>query len=148
MGNICRSPTAEGMFRKLAADKGIENRFEVDSAGTGGWHIGSPPDERAQRASLERGIDISSLQARQVVAEDIVYYDTIIAMDQDNLSRLQSMAPESHRHKIRLMLDFGDGPKSREVPDPYYGGEHGFDLVLDLLEDACEKLIIRLLGRG
>ena len=135
MGNICRSPTAEGVFRNLVQKGGFEDRFEIDSAGTGDWHVGNPPDERAQQSALNRGIDLSSLRARQITKEDLIYFDTIVAMDMDNLNQLKAMAPESHQHKIRLLLEFSDSTK-REVPDPYYGGEHGFELVLDLVESS------------
>ena len=141
MGNICRSPTAEGVFRKLAIERGVENLFEIDSAGTGGWHIGNPPDQRAQQAALQRGIDLSTLRARQVSPRDIEYFDTLIAMDRDNLDRLRILASKSHQHKIKLLLEYCETPGGDEVPDPYYGGEHGFDLVLDLIEDACDSLI-------
>jgi protein-tyrosine phosphatase len=141
MGNICRSPSAEGVFRKLLAQHNLQHRIEVDSAGTEGWHTGSAPDKRAQHAAAQRGIDISGLQARQVSTADMEYYDLIIAMDHDNHSRLQSLAGEQHGHKIRLLLEYSDRFGDTEVPDPYYGGDHGFDLVLDMIEESCEQLI-------
>ena len=141
MGNICRSPTAEGVFRKLATERGVEHLFEIDSAGTGDWHVGNPPDQRAQQAALQRDIDLSTLRARQVSHHDIEYFDTLIAMDRNNLDRLCSIASEAHRHKIKLLLEFSQTKGGDEVPDPYYGGEHGFDLVLDLIEEACDSLI-------
>ncbi len=148
LGNICRSPTAEGIFRKLVRERELEHRFEIDSAGTGDWHIGCPPDARAQHASLQRGVDISSMRARQVSAADLARFDTVIAMDLNNLQQLRELAPRSHHHKIRLLLDYTDIGDSREVPDPYYGGNHGFDLMIDLLEDACDQLLANLLGRS
>ena len=147
MGNICRSPTAEGVFRKLVIERGVSDQFEIDSAGTGGWHIGSPPDARAQQAASERNIDLSNLSARQVSAGDVSYYHTIIAMDKDNHRNLISLAPKPQHHKIRLLLEYVESPTTLEVPDPYYGGEHGFDLVLDLIEEACEQLLARILQR-
>ena len=108
MGNICRSPTAEGVFRKLAMQRNLEHLFEIDSAGTGGWHIGSPPDQRAQHAALERNIDLSILRARQVARSDFEYFDSVIAMDRDNLAVLQGLAPQTLHHKIRLLLKSGD----------------------------------------
>ena len=140
MGNICRSPTAEGVFSKLVNSREMQSDFEIDSAGTGDWHTGNPPDSRAQQAALVRGIDLSSLRARQVEPEDIVYYDLVIAMDNDNLSRLKSMSQPADQHKVKLLLEYGTSNES-EVPDPYYGGEHGFDIALDLIEDACQGLL-------
>ena len=124
--------------------RNLEHLFEIDSAGTGGWHIGSPPDQRAQHAALERNIDLSILRARQVVRSDFEYFDSVIAMDRDNLTVLQGLAPQTLHHKIRLLLKSGDSTTGDEVPDPYYGGEHGFDLVLDLIEDACNRLLAEL----
>ncbi len=144
LGNICRSPTAEGILRRLVRERELEHRFEIDSAGTGDWHIGCPPDPRAQHASLQRGIDISSLRARQVSAADLARFDSVIAMDLNNLQQLKKLAPVSHHHKIRLLLDYTDTPDHREVPDPYYGGNHGFDRMIDLLEDACDHLLSSL----
>ena len=145
MGNICRSPTAEGVFRHLINQSGVEDRFEIDSAGTGDWHTGSAPDNRAQQAARARNIDLSTLRARQVRADDFVYFDTIIAMDKDNRDRLEDLAGEAHQHKVRLLLEFLDHTEELEVPDPYYGGETGFDRVLDLIEEACEQLLSKLL---
>ena len=146
MGNICRSPTAEGVFKKQVADKGLGERFEISSAGTDGWHVGNPPDDRAQQAARERNIDISSLRATQITPEDIIYYDDVIAMDKDNLARLKSLAAEHHHHKIRLLLEDSDSAQV-EVPDPYYGGDHGFELVLDMIEGACEALLDKWVDR-
>ena len=144
MGNICRSPTAEGVFRKILAERNLEDLFEVDSAGTGNWHEGLPPDTRAQQAALARRIDLSGLRARQVKARDFEAFDMILAMDNDNLTRLRSSSPATLHHKITLLLDHSSKAGRSEVPDPYYGGAHGFDLVLDLIEDACNDLLDRL----
>ena len=146
MGNICRSPMAEGIFRKLVVNARLEIQFEIDSAGTGDWHLGNPPDQRAQEKASQRGVDLSSLRARQISPEDILYYDAIIAMDKDNLDRLKTIAPENHKHKIRLLLEYGDSPQL-EVPDPYYGSDHGFDLVFDMIEEACQALLGELTHR-
>ena len=145
LGNICRSPTAEGVLRKQVSDRGLENLFEIDSAGTGDWHLGHPPDKRATEAALARGIDLSPLRARQITARDMLYFDTIIAMDNQNLTRLKSLAPTDQQYKVRLLLQYGNSG-NREVPDPYYGGDHGFDLVLDLIEASCRELLDKLLS--
>ena len=145
LGNICRSPTAEGVLRKQISERGLENLFEIDSAGTGDWHLGHPPDKRAIEAALARGIDLSPLRARQITARDMLYYDTIIAMDNQNLVRLKSLAPVDQQYKVRLLLQYGNS-ENREVPDPYYGGDHGFDLVLDLIEASCRELLDKLLS--
>lgn len=136
MGNICRSPTAEGVFIKLIEEKGITERFVVDSAGTHAYHVGDAPDLRAQRAARERDIDISCLRARRVSEADFEVFDYILAMDDDNMSLLSQMCPSHYQHKLRLFLDFALNAQIREVPDPYYGGPAGFERVLDLIEDA------------
>ncbi len=145
LGNICRSPTAEGVLRKQVSERGLENLFEIDSAGTGDWHLGHPPDKRAIEAALARGIDLSPLRARQITARDMLYYDTIIAMDNQNLARLKSLAPADQQYKVRLLLQYGNS-ENREVPDPYYGVDHGFDLILDLIEASCRELLDKLLS--
>lgn len=145
LGNICRSPTAEGVLRKQVSERGLENLFEIDSAGTGDWHLGHPPDKRAIEAALARGIDLSPLRARQITARDMLYFDTIIAMDNQNLARLKSLAPADQQYKVRLLLQYGNAG-NREVPDPYYGGDHRFDLVLDLIEASCRELLDKLLS--
>jgi len=142
MGNICRSPTAEGVFRALLARDGLEERVYVDSAGTGGWHAGEAPDRRAQAAALKRGYDLSCQRARQVTLSDFHHFDVLAAMDEQNVSHLRSIAPASLRDKVTLLLEFADPPvDAREVPDPYYGGVDGFDHVLDLVEAGCEGLL-------
>ena len=135
-GNICRSPTAEGVLRHMAQTEGVE--LEVCSAGIGDWHVGSPPDERTQHHARSRGYDLSAQRARQVSPEDVYQFDLIVAMDRGHLRSLESMAPDKHRHKVRLMVP------GRDVPDPYYGGPEGFEKVLDLVEEACRSLLQQL----
>ena len=152
LGNICRSPTAHGVFlRKLEQQKTADGRaladlVLVDSAGTSDWHIGKPPDMRSQSAALKRQYDLSTLRARQVADEDFEEFDYILAMDQANLQNLQDRCPRPYRNKLALFLDFAEGPEL-EVPDPYFGGEEGFNQVLDLIEAASEGLIRQLIKR-
>jgi protein-tyrosine phosphatase len=141
MGNICRSPTAEGVLRALVAREGMARLFDIDSAGTHGYHVGEPPDERACRAAQQRGYDLSQLRARRVNEVDFIRFDHILAMDSENLSLLTRACPEVHRHKLGLFLDYADDCEEREVPDPYYGGGDGFERVLDLVEQAARGLI-------
>lgn len=141
MGNICRSPTAEGVFRHLVAQHGLSGQVEIDSAGTHDYHLGAPPDARAQAAAARRGYDLSALRARQVTAADFTRFDYLLAMDEDNLAILQRQCPETHRDRVRLFLDFAEGVSLREVPDPYYGGPQGFEEVLDLAENAAGGLL-------
>ena len=140
LGNICRSPMAEGVFRHVAENRGLSDGLTVDSAGTGSWHVGNPPDERAQRAAAGRGIDISGLRARQVGPDDFEQFDLVVAMDDANIDALRRLAPDAACDRIRLFLEFTAGGSVREVPDPYYGGEEGFDHVLDLIEAAARGL--------
>jgi protein-tyrosine phosphatase len=147
MGNICRSPTAEGVFRHVLSTRAPELQIEIDSAGTHDYHVGSPPDRRAIAAAQRRGIDLSSLRARMVSAEDFAHYDLILAMDEENLSELKRRAPPTHHERIRLMMEFAPQAPSRWVPDPYYGGAQGFEEVLDLLEEAANGLIQDVLSR-
>lgn len=144
LGNICRSPTAEGIFRKVVGDARMHNQILVDSAGTGDWHIGKTPDSRTVNAARQRGYDLSLLRARQVCAADFDEYDYILAMDTANLGHLQTLAPKSYQGHLGLFLDFSKQLIHREVPDPYYGGAVGFELVLDLIEDAASGLLLRL----
>jgi len=146
MGNICRSPTAEGVSRSLAERLGVAESFEFDSAGTHGYHVGNPPDERTRKAAQRRGFDLSALRARQVNEFDFVRFDLLLAMDRDNLSLLQKACPLDQQGKLRLFLEFAGVPEA-EVPDPYYGGPAGFERVLDLVEAGAESLI-RQLARG
>jgi protein-tyrosine phosphatase len=141
MGNICRSPTAEGVFRKVVADAGLDGIVHVDSAGTHAYHVGEPPDARAQQAALRRGYDIGHLRARQVTQDDFRDYDMILAMDWENLALLQQQCPRAHKHKLQLLMRFAGEHDAATVPDPYYGGPEGFNTVLDYVEDACQGLI-------
>lgn len=142
MGNICRSPTAEGVFRHLLKEAG-DFVVEVDSAGTHAYHVGSAPDHRSQAAALRRQLDLSSQRARQVAAEDFERFDLLLAMDEDNYEILQSRCPPQHQRKVRLFLEYGSMGE-RNVPDPYYGGDTGFEHVLDLIEDAARGLLAEL----
>jgi len=144
MGNICRSPLAEGVLRHRLAMRSEPLPVEVDSAGTHGYHHGAPPDARARTAALRRGVDIATLRARPVVAEDLLRFDLILAMDEDNHSFLLQMADEEQQARIRLYLEFASKARLRSVPDPYYGGPAGFERVLDLVEDATEGLLSEL----
>ena len=136
LGNICRSPTAEGVMRHLVREAGLEDEVEIDSAGTGGWHAGSPPDERATEAARRRGITLEGA-ARRVEPADFERFDLILAMDAENLREIRSLAPDDEaRAKVRLLR----GP-GLDVPDPYYGGPDGFDVVLDHVEAACRELL-------
>ncbi|HHH47559.1 MAG TPA: low molecular weight phosphotyrosine protein phosphatase [Gammaproteobacteria bacterium] len=141
MGNICRSPTAEGVFAKRLADAGLDDRVEVDSAGTHAYHVGEPPDPRAQRTAASRDVDLSRLRARKAVVEDFEEFDYVLAMDRDNLERLQEICPEGAEHKLQLFLSYAPELDIDEVPDPYYGGPAGFDRVLDMIEVAADGLL-------
>src|SRR5690606_17999769 len=140
-GNICRSPTAQAVFRHLLMREAPDLRVEVDSAGIGDWHIGSPPDRRSQAAARRRGFDLSDLRARQITREDFRSFELILAMDAGHLDELQRQAPPDARERIRLFLEFAEDCGRREVPDPYYGGEAGFEQVLDLVEEASRGLL-------
>ncbi|WP_217476843.1 low molecular weight protein-tyrosine-phosphatase [Stutzerimonas stutzeri] len=140
MGNICRSPTAEAVFRKCVQDARLESHVSIDSAGTGGWHVGKAPDQRACQAAAQRGYDLSALKARQVVVEDFRRFDLILAMDHDNLDRLQALRPSDACAELDLFLRrYRLGEDA--VPDPYYGGDEGFEHVLDLVERASRALL-------
>ena len=147
MGNICRSPTAEGVFRHHVSEAGLADKFEIDSAGTHAYHVGEPPDHRATAAAERRGISLANIFARRVSDEDFERFDFIIAMDEDNQQRLLDQAPEAHRSKVSLFLSFADGDDEHEVPDPYYGGTAGFERVLDLIEAASRGLLDTLQRR-
>lgn len=144
MGNICRSPTAEGVLRDKLEAAGLLEQVRLDSAGTHDYHVGKAPDRRAQDAARHRGYDLSTLRARQVSGRDFSEFDLILAMDQDNYQSLLQVCPEPQRHKVRLFLSFSSQYANQEVPDPYYGGSQGFDHVLDMVEDAAEGLIAAL----
>jgi protein-tyrosine phosphatase len=141
MGNICRSPTAEGVFRNLVEKEGLADRFLIDSAGTHAYHVGEPPDERARRAASSRGIELGGLRARQVRFADFRDFDHILVMDADNRDALLFMQPGEHARKIGLLLDYAPRLKIKEVPDPYYGGAQGFEKVLDMIEAASEGFL-------
>jgi len=145
-GNICRSPTAEGVFRRHVADAGLAALIAADSAGTHGYHVGEPPDARTQAAARRRGYDLSGLRARRVAREDFERFDLLLAMDRDHHQILARLAPPSAGHKVRMMMSYARRATHDEVPDPYYGGPDGFELVLDLLEDASEGLVEALRG--
>ena len=144
MGNICRSPTAEGVMRHLLREQGLEDEIEIESAGTGGWHAGSPPDARATEAAHRRGIVLEGA-ARQVRASDFEDYDLLLAADRENVADLRAIAPDdAARAKVRLLREFDPasrGARDLDVPDPYYGGAQGFEEVLDLVEAACRGLL-------
>lgn len=144
MGNICRSPTAEGVLRKYITNNRLGDRVEVDSAGTHGYHVGEAPDSRTQRAAAMRGYNLSQLRARKVAYQDLEYFDLILAMDRSNLDNLRRMALPEQFDKIRLFMDYASHFEDDEVPDPYYGLGHGFDLVLDMVEDAAQGLVEEL----
>lgn len=144
LGNICRSPTAHGVFQHLVDERGLGQCIEVGSAGTGAYHIGSAPDQRSVKVASQRGYDLTRLRAQQALPEDFHRFDYILAMDAENLQGLQAIAPDSPRAKLQLLLDFSAQQQLSDVPDPYYGGAQGFDLVLDLIEDACEGLLEQL----
>jgi protein-tyrosine phosphatase len=148
MGNICRSPTAEGVVRAYVEKAGLGERVKLDSAGTHGYHVGSPPDQRAQRAAARRGYDLSRLKARRVRDADFLRFDLILAMDRDNLALLRQACPDKEQHRLGLMLDYALSTEEQEVPDPYYGGPEGFERVLDLVEDAASGLVESLRSRG
>ena len=144
MGNICRSPTAHGVLEKLAADAGLAGRVQVDSAGTHDYHIGRPPDERAQQHALRRGFDLSAQRARQLTARDFDDFDLVLVMDDANERGARTLCPPAQAHKLRRLTDFCTKRRATEVPDPYYGGADGFEAVLDLVEDACAGLMSAL----
>jgi protein-tyrosine phosphatase len=144
MGNICRSPTAEGVVRKLLAERAPELDVQIDSAGTHGYHAGSPPDPRACHAAERRGVDLKGLRARQVTGRDFEHFELVLAMDEDNRRFLLDAAPAEYHGRIRLFLEFAPHLERREVPDPYYGGSIGFEHVLDLVEEAGIGLLEHL----
>jgi len=141
MGNICRSPTAEGVFRHFLREKNLEDRVEVDSAGTHGYHAGEAPDQRTQRAAAVRGYDLSEMRARKVASQDLTYFDQILAMDRNNLDVLKRICPPEKHDRLGLLMSYSKSFDDDEVPDPYYGLGHGFDLVLDMIEDAAQGLV-------
>lgn len=141
MGNICRSPTAHGVFRALVQREGMNDSISIDSAGTHAYHVGSPPDKRAAATAASRGIDLSDLVARRVATDDFETFDYLLAMDQENFLSLSEICPDQHIEKVHMFMDFAPHMRTREVPDPYYGGAAGFERVYDLVEAASEALL-------
>lgn len=141
LGNICRSPTAHAVFQQRLEEQGLAGKVVVDSCGTGSWHIGKQPDPRAMEAGLRRGYDLSPLRARQIEADDTEKFDYVLTMDRDNQQVVASLTSDSSRTRPELFLRYATHYQEDEVPDPYYGDGDGFELVLDLIEDACDGLI-------
>ncbi|HID81326.1 MAG TPA: low molecular weight phosphotyrosine protein phosphatase [Chromatiales bacterium] len=141
MGNICRSPTAHGVFAHQVAEAGLNHVIEIDSAGTHAYHVGEPPDHRAQNTARQRGYDLSDLRARKVQSIDCEEYDYLIVMDQDNLVDVKALCTNGSHEKVQLFLRYAENTNTQEVPDPYYGGSRGFDHVLDLVEAASAGLL-------
>lgn len=143
MGNICRSPTAQGVFERWVERTGLQRHIEIDSAGTHAYHVGEAPDRRSQAAAKNRGFDLSQQRARRINAQDFQYYDYVLAMDTDNYAELLNVCPAAQQNKIALFLDYADKNQTNEknVPDPYYGGNQGFENVLDLVELAAQGLL-------
>ncbi len=146
LGNICRSPTAEGVFRDIAAREAPDLEIHIDSAGTAGYHVGEPPDPRTREAALRRGYDLSPLRARVVEPADFERFDLLIAMDRENFAVLRSRAPRGAESRVRMFLEFAPGAGTTDVPDPYYGGPNGFEEVLDLVEAAAHGLLQHVRG--
>jgi len=144
LGNICRSPMSEGVFRQVVADAGMAERFRVDSCGTGSWHVGRPPDIRAQQALNLRGIDISTQRARQITRDDFKIFDLVLAMDRANYNRMLTLAPDVYEPNIRMLMKYAPEMGICEIPDPFFGGSEGFDYVLNLIEVASRGLLAAL----
>ncbi|MCP4875184.1 MAG: low molecular weight phosphotyrosine protein phosphatase [Gammaproteobacteria bacterium] len=140
MGNICRSPTAHGVFQSIVDKNGLGNLIQVDSAGTHSYHIGSSPDQRSQATALARGIDLSGLRARRFVTTDFVEFDYLLGMDKGNLADMNALKPDDAHTRVNLMLDYSQNFDQLEVPDPYYGND-GFELVFDMVDDAAQGLL-------
>ncbi len=147
MGNICRSPTAEGVFRHLVQQTGHCHWVKTDSAGTHAYHIGEPPDRRSQQIALSRGIDLTDLRGRKVIASDFDNFDYILAMDNENYKILKQLCPAGFESKLSLFLDFSKEYSESEVPDPYYGGDRGFEHVFNLVESASQGLLTDITKR-
>lgn len=141
MGNICRSPTAEGVFRHLVRQEELEHRIQTDSAGTHAYHVGEPPDTRAQATAERRGIELHDLRARRVSAEDFDLFDYVLAMDRDNYEIMSAICPPGYETRLRMFMEFAPHLKNPEVPDPYYGGTSGFERVFDMVEEAARGLL-------
>ncbi|EED36993.1 Low molecular weight phosphotyrosine protein phosphatase [Luminiphilus syltensis NOR5-1B] len=144
LGNICRSPTAEGVFRVLCEREGVADQLRIDSAGTAGWHVGKPPDSRTIEAASKRGIDLSSLRARQISRGDFMAFDLVLAMDSDNYDSLVALRPAGFTGELERFLSYAVSSAPVDVPDPYYGGDAGFEQVFDLIEEASEGLLAHL----
>ncbi len=144
MGNICRSPTAQGVFRDLIEREGLSHLITTDSAGTIDYHIGKAPDRRARETAQKRGLDLSDLRARQAVASDFEKFDYVVAMDHENYEHLQELCPEGQAEKLHLLMDFAPHLNLQEVPDPYYGGPAGFERVFDMVEEASAGLLNKI----
>ena len=144
MGNICRSPTAEGVLRKLIEERAPGFDVQIDSAGTHAYHVGEPPDPRAQRAAKRRGVDLSAQRARRVTDRDFAHFELVLAMDEQNRDALLEICPPEHRGRVRLLLEFAPHVGRSDVPDPYYGGSNGFEHVLDLVEEAAAGVLEHL----
>jgi len=147
MGNICRSPMAHGYFEHAVREAGLQGQIEVDSAGTHAYHIGEPPDARAQQTARQHGIDLSGQRARKALREDFARFDYVLAMDRDNYALLAELCPEGEEQRLRLFLDFAPQLPEREVPDPYYGGDAGFERVFDMVEAAAQGLLAEIRQR-
>ncbi len=143
LGNICRSPTAEAVFKRRAAKAGLNN-IQIDSAGTGAWHIGNPPDPRSRAAAETRGYSFEGISARKIAVSDFETFDYVLAMDRSNLKDLKALEPAGSPAKLSLFLDYAPPHSQREVPDPYYGGPQGFEQVIDLIEAASDGFIMHL----
>ncbi|MFT7561456.1 MAG: protein-tyrosine phosphatase [Flavobacteriales bacterium] len=141
LGNICRSPTADGVFRKLVADAGLSDKIGIDSAGTAAWHVGKSPDPRSTEVAAKRHYNLSVLRARQALSEDFHTFDYVLAMDESNVQDLKDIRPDNAKAKLELFLSYSEQKQYSEVPDPYYGDGDGFNLVLDLVEDASIGLL-------
>ncbi len=147
MGNICRSPTAHGVFQKLVEEQSLHHVIGVDSAGTYAGQAGKPPDPRAKTAAARRGYDLSKIRARKVDASDFLRFDYLLAMDKENKRDLLELCKEKEKGRVKLFLDFAENLKTTEVPDPYYGGSKGFEMVLDMVEEACRGLLEHIKAR-
>ncbi len=144
LGNICRSPTAEGVFRHWVEQEGDSDWITVDSAGTHAYHVGASPDNRSQHAAKIRGVDLSALRGRQATVADFDDFDYLLAMDEENFNNLTQLAPDEQQYKIKMFMKYAKNFEERDVPDPYYGGSQGFEHVLDLIEDASQGLLEHL----
>lgn len=143
-GNICRSPTAEGVFRALVSGDGLAGRIETDSAGTIAFHVGEPPDLRAREAALARGIDLGDMRARQVGVKDFTRFDMVVALDRSHHRQLVELCPEGERHRVRMLMEFAPAAGVEDIPDPYYGGPGGFDRVYALVEAGAAGLLAEI----